>query len=89
MIAPNYNYVDDEQELYTLEEARHELAKRAKAKRETKAYKKRLLKQRLIALFLLGVIVTIGLLYQAWAYMTLFCPFFIYLLCEEKIILNV
>lgn len=89
MIAPNYDYIEDEQELYTLEEARHELKRRTRAKRKTKAYRKRLLKQRLISLFLLAVVITIGIIYQAWAYMTLFLPFLVYVLCEDRIILNV
>lgn len=89
MVANNYEYIEDEQELYTLSEARRELVRRTKEKRNSKQYKKRLRKQKAIALALIAVVTTIGIIYQAWAYMTLFLPFFIYVLCEDKIILNV
>lgn len=89
MVANNYEYIEDEQELYTLSEARRELTRRTKAKRNSKQYKKRLRKQKAIVLALIAVVTTIGIIYQAWAYMTLFLPFLIYILCEDKIILNV
>lgn len=89
MVANNYEYIEDEQELYTLSEAKRELTRRTKVKRNSKQYKKRLQKQKAIALTLIMVVTTIGIIYQAWAYMTLFLPFFIYVLCENKIILNV
>lgn len=89
MVANNYEYIEDEQELYTLSEAKRELARRTKAKRNGKMYKKRLRKQKAIAFALIAVVATIGIIYQAWAYMTLFLPFLIYVLCEDKIILNV
>ena len=89
MVANNYNYIKDEQELYTLSEARRELTRRQKAKKNSKQYKKRLWKQKAIALVLIAVVTTIGIIYQAWAYMTLFLPFLVYVLCEDKIILNV
>mgnify|MGYP000667712025 CR=1 FL=1 len=89
MVANNYEYIEDEQELYTLSEAKRELKRRIKEKRNSKQYKKRLRKQKAIALALIAIITTIGIIYQAWAYMTLFLPFLIYVLCEDKIILNV
>lgn len=89
MIANNYEYIEDEQELYTLSEAKRELARRSRVKRNSKQYKKRLRKQKVIALSLIAIVTTIGITYQAWAYMTLFLPFFIYVLFENKIILNV
>lgn len=89
MVANNYEYIEDEQKLYTLYEARRELVRRTKEKRNSKQYKKRLRKQKAIALTLIMVVAVIGIIYQAWAYMTLFLPFFIYVLCENKIILNV
>lgn len=89
MVANNYEYIEDEQELYTLSEARRELVRRTKERRNSKQYKKRLREQKAIALALIAIITTIGIIYQAWAYMTLFLPFLIYVLCEDKIILNV
>lgn len=89
MVANNYNYIKDEQELYTLSEAKRELIRRTKAKKNSKQYKKRLWKQKAIALVLIAVVTTIGIIYQAWAYMTLFLPFLVYVLCEDRIILNV
>lgn len=89
MVANNYEYIEDEQKLYTLYEARRELVRRTNEKRNSKQYKKRLRKQKAIALTLIMVVAVIGIIYQAWAYMTLFLPFFIYVLCEDKIILNV
>ena len=89
MVANNYNYIEDEQELYTLSEAKRELIRRVKAKKNSKQYKKRLWKQKAITLALIAVVTTIGIIYQAWAYMTLFLPFLVYVLCEDKIILNV
>lgn len=89
MVANNYNYIEDKQELYTLSEAKRELIRRTKAKKNSKQYKKRLWKQKAIALVLIAVVTTIGIIYQAWAYMTLFLPFLVYVLCEDRIILNV
>ena len=89
MVANNYNYIEDEQELYTLSEAKRELIRRTKAKKKKKKKKKGLWKQKAIALVLITVVTTIGIIYQAWAYMTLFLPFLVYVLCEDRIILNV
>lgn len=88
MVANNYEYIEDEQ-LYTLSEAKRELIRRTKAKKNSKQYKKRLWRQKAITLALIAVVTTIGIVYQAWAYMTLFLPFLVCVFCEDKIILNV
>ena len=36
MVANNYEYIEDEQELYTLSEAKRELIRRTKAKKNSK-----------------------------------------------------
>lgn len=88
MIAPNYNYIEDEQKLYTLEEARHELKRRTKVKRRSRAYKQKLLKQRVIGFTLLCAVLMFGVVgWYAITYMA--TPVLIWLICTNKVHLAV
>ena len=88
MVANNFEYIEDEQELYTLSEAKRELTRRTKAKRKSKAYKQRLLKQRVIAFTLLCAVLMFGVAgWYAITYMT--APVLIWLICTNKVHLAV
>lgn len=88
MVANNYNYIKDGQELYTLSEARRELAHRTKVKRKSRAYKQRLLKQRAIGFTLLCAVLMFGIAgWYAITYMA--TPVLIWLICTNKVHLAV
>lgn len=87
MVANNYEYIENEQ-LYTLSEAKRELIRRTKVKRKSKAYKQRLLKQRVIAFSLLCAVLMFGVAgWYAITYMA--TPVLIWLICTNKVHLAV
>lgn len=87
MVASNYEYIENEQ-LYTLSEAKRELTRRTKVKRKSKAYKQRLLKQRVIAFSLLCAVLMFGVAgWYAITYMA--TPVLIWLICTNKVHLAV
>ncbi|MFR3950691.1 MAG: hypothetical protein ACLTY2_01420 [Coprococcus eutactus] len=88
MIASNYECIEDGQKLYTLSEAKRELTRRTKAKRKSKAYKQRLLKQRVIGFTLLCAVLMFGVVgWYAITYMA--TPVLIWLICTNKVHLAV
>lgn len=88
MVASNYECIEDEQKLYTLSEAKRELAHRAKLKRRSRAYKQRLLKQRAIGFTLLCAVLMFGVVgWYAITYMA--TPVLIWLICTNKVHLAV
>lgn len=87
MVANNYEYIENEQ-LYTLSEAKRELTRRTKVKRKSKVYKQRLLKQRVIAFTLLCTVLMFGVAgWYAITYMA--TPVLIWLICTNKVHLAV
>ena len=87
MVASNYEYIENEQ-LYTLSEAKRVLARRTKAKRKSKVYKQRLLKQRVIGFTLLCAVLMFGVAgWYAITYMA--TPVLIWLICTNKVHLAV
>lgn len=88
MVANNYEYIENEQKLYTLSEAKRELAHRTKLKRRSRAYKQRLLKQRVIGFTLLCAVLMFGVVgWYAITYMA--TPVLIWLICTNKVHLAV
>lgn len=88
MVANNFEYIEDEQELYTLSEAKRELTRRQKVKRRSRAYKQRLLKQRVIGFTLLCAVLMFGVVgWYAITYMA--TPVLIWLICTNKVHLAV
>ena len=87
MVANN-EYIEDGQKLYTLSEAKRVLAHRTKLKRRSRAYKQRLLKQRVIAFSLLCAVLMFGV--AGWYAITYTATaVLVWLICTNKVHLAV